>query len=132
MTAPQRRLHRSHDRKIAGVCGGIAEYFGVDPTLVRVGFAALVLLSAGAGGVLLYLLLWLVMPAADAAPASLEGRPGLDGGLLLGVALVVIGGIALLQRMPVLWAFGAGVFRFSIPLAIIAVGVLLLMSRGRR
>ncbi len=50
----------STDKKIGGVCGGIAEYFNIDPLLVRVGFLFLVF---GLGtGVLLYLLLWLLAP----------------------------------------------------------------------
>ena len=56
------RFVRSEDRKIAGVCGGIAHYFGLDPTLVRVGFVLLSLVSAAFPGVLVYLLLWAVMP----------------------------------------------------------------------
>lgn len=59
--ALEKRLYRArHDRKLAGVCAGIADYFGWDPTLVRVGWIALTLL--GGSGLLLYLILWLVMP----------------------------------------------------------------------
>jgi phage shock protein C len=58
-----KRLYRSRsDRKIAGVCGGIAEHFGWDPTLVRLGWALLTLM--GGSGILIYLILWLVMPEA--------------------------------------------------------------------
>jgi phage shock protein C len=57
----QRRMYRSTaDRKIAGVAGGLAEYFGLDPTLVRV---AWVLSVVAAGfGFLLYVILWIVLP----------------------------------------------------------------------
>lgn len=56
-----KRLHRSStDRKIAGVCGGIAEYLGWDPTLVRLLWIVLTL--AGGSGILIYLILWVVMP----------------------------------------------------------------------
>lgn len=59
---PSRRLHRSgRDRMLGGVCGGLAEYSGVDVVLWRVGFVALALMGAG---ILAYLLLWVVMPAA--------------------------------------------------------------------
>ncbi|GAB2548310.1 PspC domain-containing protein [Rhodanobacter koreensis] len=59
----EKRLYRSRtDRKLAGVCAGIAEYYGWDPTLVRVGWIILTLL--GGSGILLYLILWLVMPEA--------------------------------------------------------------------
>ena len=57
----KRRLYRSQkDRIIGGVCGGLSDYFGWDPTLVRVVFAMLVL--AGGNGLLLYLLLWILTP----------------------------------------------------------------------
>jgi len=56
-----KRLQRSRTEKmIAGVCGGIAEYLGVDPTLIRV-LWVLITLMAGVG-VLLYLILWVIMP----------------------------------------------------------------------
>jgi phage shock protein C len=48
---------------VAGVCGGLAEEFGLPPTVVRVGFVLLTLFSFGTG-LLLYLVLWVVMPEA--------------------------------------------------------------------
>ncbi len=57
----RKRLYRTeNDRKIAGVCGGIAEYFDLDPSLVRVAFALFCLL--GGFGILLYILLWIIVP----------------------------------------------------------------------
>jgi phage shock protein C len=62
-TAQPRRLTRVREGKmLAGVCTGIARYFDVDPVLVRVGFAALTLLSGA--GLLLYIACWIVMPQA--------------------------------------------------------------------
>jgi phage shock protein C len=59
-----KRLCRSRsNRTLAGVCGGIAEYYGWDPTLVRVAWIVLTLL--GGSGILLYLIMWLVMPEAS-------------------------------------------------------------------
>lgn len=55
-----------------GVCGGLAEYSGVDAVLWRVGFVALTFL--GGGGVLLYLLLWVLLPSGP-APADVEPSP---------------------------------------------------------
>ncbi len=52
----------SHDRMIAGVCGGIANHFDLDPTLVRAGFVLLSIFSVGILGVLFYILLALIMP----------------------------------------------------------------------
>jgi phage shock protein PspC (stress-responsive transcriptional regulator) len=57
----EKRLCRSRqNRMLAGVCGGIAEYLGWDPTLVRVAWIVLTLL--GGSGILIYLIFWLVMP----------------------------------------------------------------------
>jgi phage shock protein C len=58
----QKRLYRStQDRMFAGVCGGIGEYLDVDPTLVRLAFVALTLLSSGSG-LVIYLILMLIVP----------------------------------------------------------------------
>jgi phage shock protein PspC (stress-responsive transcriptional regulator) len=59
-----RRLTRSQtDKRLAGVCGGLAEYFGIDPILIRV---ALVILAVMGPGILLYIVLWIVMPKGEA------------------------------------------------------------------
>ena len=56
-----KRLYRSkHDRQIAGVCGGLGEYFNVDPTIVRLVFVLFALL--GGPGLLVYIILALVIP----------------------------------------------------------------------
>lgn len=57
-----RRLTRSNKGMIAGVCEGIADYLGWDPTLVRVGYILLTVLTAVFSGVIAYLVLWVVMP----------------------------------------------------------------------
>ena len=51
---------------IAGVCGGIAKWLGWDPTLVRLGYVVLTVISAGFPGVLIYILLWILMPQEPA------------------------------------------------------------------
>ena len=73
--ASQPRLMRSRaDRRIAGICGGLAEYFDVDPTIVRVTW---VILSIVAGavvfGVVAYLIAWFIIPAAPFA--TLQASP---------------------------------------------------------
>lgn len=61
MNAPMKRLYRSRtDRKIAGVCGGFAHYFGVDPVIPRIVWV-LLFLAAGTG-LLAYLICWIVIP----------------------------------------------------------------------
>ena len=58
-------LRKSKDRLLAGVCGGIAEWLGWDPTVVRLLYVLLSLLSAAFPGILVYLVLWLVMPPPE-------------------------------------------------------------------
>ena len=57
-----KKLMRSSNKILAGVCGGLAEYFNLDPTLVRVIYAALTLFTAGFPGILLYIIMLLLMP----------------------------------------------------------------------
>jgi len=69
MNAPIRRLYRSRtDRKIAGVCGGIAAYFNIDPVFVRIIWVVLIL---GAGvGLLAYLICWVIIPSEPVTASS--------------------------------------------------------------
>lgn len=62
---PRRPLRRSRrHRMVAGVCGGIAEWLGWDPTLVRVLYVVGSILSVAFPGVLVYLILWIIVPKA--------------------------------------------------------------------
>jgi phage shock protein PspC (stress-responsive transcriptional regulator) len=63
VVAPKRLTRSCRDKKIAGVCAGLAEYFDLDPTLVRV-----LWLLAGTG-FLVYVILWIVLPCAPATQA---------------------------------------------------------------
>jgi phage shock protein C len=69
---PRRRLTRSARHKmIAGVCGGLAEYFDLDPTFVRVAYVIVSIVSVAFPGILAYIVLMFVMPAPDpTAPAA--------------------------------------------------------------
>jgi phage shock protein C len=67
-----KRLKRSRDEIIAGVCGGVAEYFNLDPTLVRIGYALVSIFSAAFPGILVYLILWVVMPPPDRDHSRLD------------------------------------------------------------
>lgn len=59
----EKRLTKSSsDRMLCGVCGGLAEYLNLDPTLVRIGYAALTIFSAAFPGLLLYIVMAIVMP----------------------------------------------------------------------
>ncbi|MBI2070303.1 MAG: PspC domain-containing protein [Elusimicrobia bacterium] len=57
----EKKLHRcANNRWLAGVCGGIAEFFGLDATLVRIAWVFLTLYAGS--GIILYLVCWLIMP----------------------------------------------------------------------
>lgn len=56
------KLKRSQYRVLAGVCGGIAEYFGWDSSMTRIGFILISVLSAAFPGILVYLILWIIIP----------------------------------------------------------------------
>ena len=60
-----KKLTRSTNKILAGVCGGIAEFFDIDPTLIRVCYAALSVFSAAFPGLILYIILMLIMPVKD-------------------------------------------------------------------
>lgn len=65
--AVKRLMRSTRDKKIGGVCAGLAEYFDLDPTIVRVVWL-LAIFFAGTG-LLIYLILWIVLPQAPLSPA---------------------------------------------------------------
>ncbi|GIV87978.1 MAG: hypothetical protein KatS3mg055_0496 [Chloroflexus sp.] len=67
-TQTQRLLRVRTERMLAGVAGGLARYFGIDPIIVRLIFVGLGLVNGI--GVIIYLVLWLLMPNEDAAPTD--------------------------------------------------------------
>jgi len=58
----EKRLTRSQDQWIAGICGGIAQYFGWDKNLTRIIWLLLTLFTAGFPGIIAYIVLWILMP----------------------------------------------------------------------
>ena len=71
---PKRLMRSSRDKKVGGVCAGVADYFDLDPTLVRI-IWLLAVFCAGTGG-LLYLILWIALPLAPATPSlAVPGSP---------------------------------------------------------
>ena len=79
-----RRLTRSaSDAKIAGVCGGLAEYFGVDATPIRLLWVILsILCGAVIGGVIAYVIAWVIIPKRnDLLPTTIEPAPTGSAGL---------------------------------------------------
>lgn len=66
--SPSKPLRKSDNRVLAGVCGGIAEWLGWDPTLVRVLYVLVSFFSAGFPGIIVYIILALVMPPSSGNP----------------------------------------------------------------
>lgn len=63
---PQGPLRKSHDKVIAGVCGGLAEWFGWPANRTRLAYVVLSIVSAAFPGILVYFILWIAMPGPDA------------------------------------------------------------------
>ncbi|MCU1427319.1 MAG: PspC protein [Actinomycetia bacterium] len=122
---PFGRLRRStSDRFIAGVAGGLAQAWGIDPIFVRVAFV--VASAFGGFGVFAYLVAWAVLPPDDGTPPLVRRRRP-DRGRLFGIALLAIGVIALIDRLsPARWQ-GDHLFW---PLALILGGIAVLVLRA--
>jgi phage shock protein C len=135
-----RRLYRCrHDRRLAGVAGGLAEFFDLDPTLVRVLFFLSIFL--GGVGLLLYIGMAIIVPlepmsadpAADEAATAAEGHRHAthDHGrwaTALGLVLILFGTLAFVDRfLPAL-----DVEHFVVPAGAIAIGALLIANAVRR
>lgn len=130
--ARPRRLERSRDdRVIAGVCGGLGEYLGVDAVLIRI--AALVLVFAGGAGLLLYGIGWIAMPEAEEGEEGEEGATdgtspavtigGTSGAVVLGLVFVVLGAFFLVDEI---WSDFLA-WKYVWPIALIAVGAAVLV-----
>ena len=73
MTNGEKKLVRpSSDRMIAGVCAGLGNYFGIDPTIIRILFVLFAIFVGG--GILVYIILWLVMPEATAGNVDVVAK----------------------------------------------------------
>ena len=115
-----RHLYRSDRQRIlGGICGGLGEYFGTDPVWFRLGFVVLTI--AGGSGILIYLVMWLIVPRAPAGynPPSSPTR-SLPATAVVGLILVVVGGIALFN------AISPGLSRYFWPALLVVAGLALL------
>jgi phage shock protein C len=118
-----RVLRRGREgRVIGGVCAGLGRYLGVDPVLLRI--ALVVLAIAGGGGILLYVVAWILIPEErEGEPLGTERPSRVDTTrLIVGGLLIAIGTILLLDlSIP-------RIGRFFWPLALIAVGVAIVVQ----
>ena len=151
MVQQRQRLHRSHDNRfLYGVAGGLAEFFDIDPVLVRLGWVLLTVATVGLAA-LAYLVLVIVTPNGS-HPASKEAGPvgdvssesseeaveaNVDEGLprrqvvrnTLGVGLIIAGMIALLGNLGV---FDSVRWDVVWPVVIVVLGVTILLPSIRR
>jgi phage shock protein PspC (stress-responsive transcriptional regulator) len=122
---PTRRLLRSRkDRVLGGVCGGVAEYFRIDPLIVRI--AAVALAFIGGASIIAYVAALALVPNDDGTGRADRERPS-RAGTLIGAALLVFAGIALLGDLGGGW--GWGVAFGAIPCALIVGGLALAGQR---
>ena len=126
LTSPPRQLRRSRqDKVLAGVCGGLARYLGIDPVVIRV--LMVVLIFAGVG-VVAYIVAWIVIPEAaegePEGPADAQTRHGTA--VALGAGLIGLGGLLLLRGM-VPW-FHSDMFW---PVLVVVGGALLVVTARR-
>jgi phage shock protein C len=124
-----RLLRRSPDDKvIAGVCGGLGRYLGVDPVLLRIAFV--ILAVAGGGGILIYVVAWILIPEeregenlGTVKPAGQEVTRLIVGGTLIAIGTILLLNLSLPRVGKYFW-----------PLALIAIGVAVVIqaSASRR
>lgn len=123
----QRKLYRSKsDRFITGVCGGIADYFGIDSNLVRILFV--IMSFMGGIGIILYITALIILP--ENPHEEYSPRKAVNRNLVLGLILVIVGGLFLFRELGLFHRF----YLFDISFAtiwgvlLIALGVLFLFQ----
>ena len=145
-----KKLYKSRKNKVIdGVCGGIAEYMGVDPVLVRL-IAALSLIFTGGAIVIAYILGMIIMPVQpwegtaeedtsvpqSSSPSGRTESFGAKGSLIIGMILILFGANFLLRNIPFFhryygwfWDIGWNLFW---PITLIAVGLLIILQATRK
>lgn len=135
----EKRLYRSRkERVLGGVCGGIAEYFGVDPTLVRL--LAVILILAGGAGIIAYIIAWIIIPE-ESEEEKVEEKPVISKEKkeaerkdieLIAWILIFVGLIWFCLHLLSWWWPSRFIARLIFPVALIIVGVLLLWERRKK
>ncbi|NQS99341.1 MAG: PspC domain-containing protein [candidate division Zixibacteria bacterium] len=127
-----KKLYRSNsDRMISGVCGGVAEYFSIDSTIVRILW--LLLAFFGGYGILLYIAAMIIIPANPESTVN-KSRSAIDNKAVWGILLIVLGLLFFIwhsERHLFHWRFGLG-WEIIAPVILIAVGIILIINYGKR
>lgn len=139
----QKRLYKSrHDKMIDGVCGGLAEYFGMSSSLIRVLFVFFGFF--GGTGIIAYITAMILVPSnPDHAPSQvlsdedaykIQDRKNVNYSMFWGIVLIILGGVLFLDELDVFefrWFWHRFGWDFVFPVALIAVGLFLIMSRSK-
>ena len=134
-----KKLERSYsNRVIAGVCGGLSEYFNIDIALMRVLFVVSAI--CGSFGFWMYIILWIVLPEERIIEQSYDGRDetiditpkdnkqrNINGAMIASLILIFIGLIALIDN----FAFVTWIWKLW-PVTLIIVGVMLIINTQKR
>ncbi|MGZ3756430.1 MAG: PspC domain-containing protein [Mucilaginibacter sp.] len=155
----EKKLYRDeYHKKIAGVCAGLAEYFNVDVTLIRVLFVLTLILKGG--GVIVYIVLWIVLPVKNylynnpivdykVPPSPFGSTPPFDmpsqnpgepfvippvrhksnGTIIAGAILIVLGSFFLLDEFDIIPDWD---FERLWPLILIAIGAVFMVTHGKK
>lgn len=132
----EKKLQRdTRNKVIGGVCAGLANYFGMDASLLRL-LLALMILFAGSG-FWLYIILWIVMPAGDPQVTRENGDAIMSdiseptkinkGSLVIGLILIGLGGLGLLHRFVPSFSW-----QMLWPIFLIVLGIILIIPKDKK
>jgi phage shock protein PspC (stress-responsive transcriptional regulator) len=132
----EKKLQRdTRNKVIGGVCAGLANYFGMDASLLRL-LLALMILFAGSG-FWLYIILWIVMPAGDPQMTMENGDAIMSdiseptkinkGSLVIGLILIGLGGLGLLHRFVPSFSW-----QMLWPIFLIVLGIILIIPKDKK
>jgi phage shock protein C len=133
-----KRLYRSYENKmLGGICGGLAEYFDVDPSVMRI-LAVISLFVSGGMTILVYIVAWIIIPLSEPGPVA-TGKPKTEPvrmdeiprvspwtSYLPGLALIFFGSLLLIREHWLWFSWGD-----MWPIFLIALGLVLIFT-GKR
>ena len=132
----EKRLVRSRDRWLGGICGGIGEYMGWSKDHVRLAWLLLTLFTAFSG-LIIYIILWIVMPAGDPQVTRENGDAIMSdiseptkinkGSLVIGLILIGLGGLGLLHRFVPSFSW-----QMLWPIFLIVLGIILIIPKDKK